>query len=202
MLLLKNMLKRCIKCKNVQKFEKFQISNGELHSYCRECNNEIRRHNYLKNKEKAIKYSILYNKNNKKLHQKSIKKWRHKNPDKVKQYQNTEANKQCRKKYQLGKGKLAQALRNRLRKALKTNAKKGSAVKDLGCSIAELKQYLEAQFQPGMTWENHGEWHIDHIKPLASFDLTKREELLQACHYTNLQPLWARDNQIKYNTLF
>jgi desulfoferrodoxin (superoxide reductase-like protein) len=50
-----------------------------------------------------------------------------------------------------------------------------------------------------MTWDNWTTdgWHIDHIKPLASFDLTDRKQLLEACHYTNLQPLWAKDNLIK-----
>lgn len=90
--------------------------------------------------------------------------------------------------------KLANGLRNRLRKALKSSQKTGSAVRDLGCSIPELKAYLEVRFQPGMNWGNYGKWHIDHIKPLSSFDLTNREELLKACHYTNLQPLWAKDN--------
>ena len=52
-------------------------------------------------------------------------------------------------------------------------------------------------FKPGMTWENHGDWHIDHIIPLASFDLTKRSELKKACHFTNLQPLWASENIVK-----
>lgn len=57
--------------------------------------------------------------------------------------------------------------------------------------------HLEAQFAPGMTWENRGEWHVDHIRPLASFDLTDPEQLRTASHYTNLQPLWASDNLAK-----
>ncbi len=90
--------------------------------------------------------------------------------------------------------KLQTNLRTRLNSAIKRQCKSGSAIQDLGCSIKELKLYLEVQFQPGMTWDNHGEWHIDHIQPLCKFDLTNREELLIVCHYTNLQPLWASDN--------
>jgi hypothetical protein len=95
--------------------------------------------------------------------------------------------------------KLTVTLRNRLRAAIRGNFKSGSAVADLGCTIEFLKQYLESLFQPGMTWENYtiDGWHIDHIRPLISFDLTNREELLKACHYTNLQPLWAADNLAK-----
>jgi len=97
--------------------------------------------------------------------------------------------------------KLQGSLRSRLRNALKGNYKSGSAVRDLGCSIESFKAYLESKFQTGMTWDNHGQygWHIDHIKPLSSFDLTDRKQLLEACHYTNLQPLWAADNLSKYN---
>ncbi len=92
--------------------------------------------------------------------------------------------------------RLACQLRTRLHVAILGNAKTGSAVRDLGCSIEELQTYLGARFQPGMSWANHGihGWHIDHIKPLAAFDLTDREQLLEAVHYTNLQPLWAADN--------
>lgn len=92
------------------------------------------------------------------------------------------------------KFRLAVVLRSRLRMAIKNNQKVGSAVRDLGCTISELKYYLEGKFQDGMTWENYGNWHIDHIIPLAFYDLTNREQLLQACHYTNLQPLWAEEN--------
>lgn len=95
--------------------------------------------------------------------------------------------------------KLRQILRSRLTKAISRDYKTGSAVRDLGCTIAELKTYLELLFQPGMSWDNWipDGWHIDHIKPLASFDLTNREQFLQACHYTNLQPLWAEENLSK-----
>ena len=97
--------------------------------------------------------------------------------------------------------RLAYYLRVRLNKALKGNYKSGSAVRDLGCSVEELKIYLESLFRDGMNWGNHGEWHIDHKKPLDSFDLTDRTQLLEACHYTNLQPLWAKDNLKKGNKL-
>jgi hypothetical protein len=90
--------------------------------------------------------------------------------------------------------KLKETLRTRLAKAIQRDTKTGSAVKDLGCSIAELKSYLETKWQTGMNWENYGKWHIDHIKPLSMFDLTDAEQFKQACHYTNLQPLWAEDN--------
>lgn len=93
--------------------------------------------------------------------------------------------------------KLSNSLRRRTRMALKRGQKAGSAVKDLGCSIEFLKQHLEYQFQKGMSWGNYGKWHIDHKQPLASFDLTNRKQFLKACHYTNLQPLWAADNQSK-----
>jgi predicted nucleic acid-binding Zn ribbon protein len=93
--------------------------------------------------------------------------------------------------------KLAAKLRSRLNKALCGHAKRGSSVKDLGCSISELKLYLESKWLPGMSWENHGQWHIDHVVPLFSFNLSDREQLLKACHYSNLQPLWTDDHNKK-----
>ena len=92
--------------------------------------------------------------------------------------------------------RISKNLRNRLCLALQRNYKSGSAVSDLGCSIDDLKKYLESKFIDGMSWDNYGRngWHIDHIKPLINFDLTNKEELIKACHYSNLQPLWARDN--------
>lgn len=93
--------------------------------------------------------------------------------------------------------RLSGNLRSRLNMAIKRNIKSGSSVRDLGCSIEELKHHLESKFQLDMTWKNYGEWEIDHIQPLASFDLKDRKQLLKACHYTNLQPLWKKDNSSK-----
>lgn len=92
--------------------------------------------------------------------------------------------------------RLKGSLRSGLRFALKHNAKRGSAVADLGCTLLELKAYIESQFTEGMTWENWGYrgWHLDHQTPLAVFDLTNRDQFLAACNYTNLQPLWGADN--------
>jgi hypothetical protein len=99
--------------------------------------------------------------------------------------------------------KLATILRIRLHEAIKNSQKKGSAVRDLGCSIAFLKSYIESKFRPGMTWSNWGngkrKWNIDHIKPLSKFDLTDRKQLLKAVNYENLQPLWYVDNLSKCN---
>jgi hypothetical protein len=101
--------------------------------------------------------------------------------------------------------KLSRRLRTRIRNAVRRNFKVGSAVRDLGCSVAELKLYLESLFKPGMTWDNwgsgSGKWNIDHIKPLASFDLSDHKQFLQACHFTNLQPLWWEQNMLKGRTI-
>ena len=87
-------------------------------------------------------------------------------------------------------------LRIRLNKALRNNQKYGNTIKLIGCSIEQLKQHLESKFKLDMSWNNYGiyGWHIDHIKPCASFDLSKPSEQRKCFHYTNLQPLWAIDN--------
>lgn len=81
--------------------------------------------------------------------------------------------------------------------AIRGSYRSGSAVRDLGCTIPQLRDYLSERFAPEMSWENYGSWHIDHVRPLASFDLRNRPQFLTAVHYTNLQPLWAADNIAK-----
>lgn len=133
---------------------------------------KVREH-YLKNKERISA---------------SKKNWSHKNKERL--YKRHKERMTNDIQY-----RLSSVLRLRLNCALKGYGyKMGSAVKDLGCTVKELMKYLESKFTNGMNWENRGLWHIDHIEPLSSFDLSDRKQLLKACHYTNLQPLWAIEN--------
>jgi hypothetical protein len=72
--------------------------------------------------------------------------------------------------------------------------KTGKTMELVGCSKDDLLVHLESKFTEGMTWENYGKWHIDHIRPCASFNLEDREEQKRCFHWTNLQPLWAQYN--------
>jgi hypothetical protein len=97
--------------------------------------------------------------------------------------------------------RMAQALRSRVRSAFKrrNGNKTVSGVKDLGCSVAELAKYLESKFYANMSFDNYGKvWEIDHIKPLAKYDLTNPETAKELMHYTNLQPLLIEDNRRKH----
>ena len=106
--------------------------------------------------------------------------------------------------------KLKVQIRNRINHALKNKGKrKISAVTSLGCSVDDLKKFLEKKFYINpvsgkpMTWADWGlgpgKWQIDHVKPLKNFNLDDRFQFLEACHYTNLQPLWFEDHVIKTN---
>ena len=151
----------------------------------------------LDNKEKLKQYRL----NNKEKR----KQYRLDNKEKTKQYkkQYDLDNKEKRKKYENEKKKrdpnfkLAKIIRTRVLNALKNGHKSKSTLELLGCSVEEVWNHLESKFKPGMTKENHGLWHIDHIKPCASFDLTDPEQQAICFHYTNLQPLWAVDNRRK-----
>lgn len=163
-----------------------------------------RKRYHAQDKEKKAIKQKEYRENNKEKIQIYEEKRRKKKKIYLKEYKKKNKEKLNEKKREYENNKLrtninfylAFLLRDRLRKAIRGNYKAGSSVKDLGCSIPEFKLYLESKFQSGMSWDNHGiyGWHIDHIKPLASFNLQNREEFLKACHYTNLQPLWAEEN--------
>lgn len=97
--------------------------------------------------------------------------------------------------------RLRKCLRARIYDALKGRNKSAKSIELLGCSPEFAVQYLANLFQPGMSWSNHGDWHIDHIIPCNSFDLSDPDQQRQCFHYTNMQPLWAEDNLRKGDTI-
>lgn len=124
---------------------------------------------------------------------------------KKKEYKQTEKYKQQQNEYGKNRYKtdkrfaLKKNLRDRLSKALKSKKwKKNTHFSEyIGCTLDELKIYIENLFQPGMTWDNYGEWELDHIRALGN---SKDEaEMIERSHYTNLQPLWRSDNIKKSN---
>ena len=148
-------------------------------NYCKEW--------HINNRERRLQYNKEYNLKNKEKR----KQWRLNNKEKSKKYQN----KYYKKKIKIDPNyKLIKNMRTRIWFALKRKYKSKSTIKLLGCSIEECWQHLESKFQPGMTKENYGQWHVDHIRPCVSFNLTDPEQQKICFHYTNLQPLWAADN--------
>ena len=121
----------------------------------------------------------------------STKKWLIENKDRVNKTSNTYILKR-RKTDPLFK--LAMNMRARMRLFIKKSGfnKNKSTFKLIGCTPDKLKIHLEKKFKEGMTWKNHGNWHIDHIKPLAS--AKSIDAMNKLFHYTNLQPLWADEN--------
>jgi hypothetical protein len=93
--------------------------------------------------------------------------------------------------------KLKSSIRSRVCGAIKNRGytRKSSVNEILGCDWNVFKKHLEKQFQDGMTWDNYGEWHIDHIIPYAC--AKTEEQVLEVSKYTNLQPLWAKENMSK-----
>jgi len=144
----------------------------------------------LNNKEKLKKYRQQYYLNNLEKNKKQMKQWRLNNKEKINSYYKNKTKTDPIYKF-------AKNQRKRTWAALKGISKCESTLILLGCSIEECWNHLEQQFKPGMTRDNYGLWHIDHIIPCASFDLNDSEQQKFCFHYTNLQPLWAIDNMKK-----
>lgn len=91
-------------------------------------------------------------------------------------------------------GALIHNARTRIRRALRGISKAGRTISLLGCTPEELKSWLEGWFEPGMSWDNYGEWHVDHNRPCESFDLSDPEQQKRCFNFLNLRPLWAEEN--------
>jgi hypothetical protein len=186
-------MKTCIKCseeKSPCEFHQDKVRPSGLHPVCKKCRKAIRRIRYERNKVKILAQNKTYKAVNKDaIKQKDIeyrvdnrKEISRKQLDRIRNHPPT---------------RIAHNLRSRMYQAVTRGFKTGSAVRDLGCSIPEFMLHVESQFTDNMSWDNYGQWHLDHIEPLAGFDLTDRQQFLKAAHYTNYQPLWAKDNLMK-----
>lgn len=163
---------------------------------------------YQKNKEKILQYQKSYYQENADKVKARVGDWKEENKERVDTY-NKQYREEHRKEHneyikQRRSGdavyKLVCATRNLLNNAFNKRTGVGkslSAEEILGCSIDFFIDHLKSQFQDGMTIENHGAWHIDHIVPLST--AKTEEEVIRLNHYTNLQPLWAKDNIVKGN---
>jgi hypothetical protein len=174
----------CKTCKEnfpICEYEIFHNKKFYVAKNCSSCrkNNSIKTKNYRdKNKEQM---RILYN------------SYRNANREKFKASRRRYMKEKCKDPL----FKLRKNLRTRTWLVLRKGWKKGEWKEWLGCSFEDLKNHLESQFLPNMSWSNFGKWHIDHKIPLSS--AKSKEELYSLCHYTNLQPLWALDNIKKAN---
>ena len=172
------------------------------------------------NREKIKQSSIIYRENNKEKLKIKSKNYKLNNLNKIKEYnlKNKESIKQYKQEYYVKNKelinkkiilkyhtdpmfKLSHLTRSRILKYLKSKniIKCTKTFNLIGCTKIELKHHIESLFIDGMSWDNQGKWHIDHIIPLSS--VKTEEEIYKLCHYTNLQPLWAEDNLKKSNKL-
>jgi hypothetical protein len=180
-------------------FNKNKNSKDGLYPQCKAC----RKKQYVENIEHILKQKKEYNKRNREKSKKycfenkvrrskNNKKWynenREKNTIKVRERRHKDIT-----------FRLLGNMRNRLRASFFGKGKSKKTLDLLGSDIQTAKNYLESLFQPGMTWDNYGEWEIDHKIPLSKAKDT--EELEKLCHYFNLQPLWLTDNRQKGNRI-
>lgn len=164
----------------IKNAEKVKLYSQEHYKNNKQKRKEQQNKHYTENKEQYRKRGIeRYKKNKKDIDEKRRIRLREK-------YKNDSVY------------RITNALRCGVYRAIKTGKKIKRTLDLLGCSVEELKCHIESQFEAGMTWDNwsngDGFWNLDHIKPVTSFDFSKPESWEQCFHYTNLQPLWWREN--------
>lgn len=193
-----NFTKTCTVCQieypaTIEFFHKCSShSKYGIKSYCKKCGNKKSLERYYRNREHNLKNQKKWLADNKEKRNKQQREYSYKNRDKRNEYLKN-------KRKEDVQFRIRKNIRDRMRAAMDGRSKSEHTMKLLGCSIEELKIHLEKQFTTGMSWDNYGKkgWHIDHILPCASFDLTNLDEQIKCFHYTNLQPLWAEDNYKK-----
>ncbi len=175
-------MKRCYKCEKTKpkaEFHKNKSKKNGLQRECKACVKQYKQENF----EKTAEYDKQYKKQYRQENAKEIAEYN-------KQYERER--KKSDPLFKFAGNVRALILGSFKRGKIKGFKKQRKTEALLGCTIEQLKEHLAKQFLPGMSLDNHGEWHIDHIIPLAS--ASTQQDIERLCHYTNLQPLWAADN--------
>ena len=165
---------------------------------------EYKRQYHVKNRDGIIKKVDEWVKNNPERRRETARKWaaknRTENSKKIRAYQS-----EWRKKKRATDKRfcLANNMRTAIWETIKKVKNRKQWQKLVGYTVDDLMAHLEKLFQPGMTWENYGEWHIDHKIPVTAFNFTdpKHIDFTRCWALKNLQPMWAKENNKKYNKL-
>ncbi len=203
-------MKTCTNCKQSKaptEFHKCHRVRDGLVAKCKSCRKATRKKRYEKNPEKELAVNRKYRKKNIEKVRAHDRERYEQNPEKRREmirkcHQRPEYKKRnnaLRKERRKTEPeyRLTCNLRRRLHSALKGNTKSASTMVLLGCTIEHLRDHLTKHFQTGMTWDNQGTWHVDHMLACASFDLSDPEQQRRCFHWTNLQPLWGLVNSSK-----
>jgi hypothetical protein len=210
-------MKKCNRCQELKPFSEFHKQSQKLDGYrptCKQCRKPDSSAYYGGNSEIVKKKVSEYRKNNPDYN----KNYYSDNPNYFEQYRidNKDHYRKWRKKNKLHLKQYRKDLRDRdptfkvacsLRSRISSLIRKSGTKKMvrctelIGCSINEFRKHLESKFVDGMTWDNYGDWHIDHIFPCSKFDLRLLSEQKKCFHYSNQQPLWKIDNLRKGNRL-
>lgn len=192
--------KKCTSCKckkPISEFHKCKKHKDGLFSKCKKCWSDYRKQPKIREREQIR--SQLSRQRDPERHRaytrKSMQKWRAEfkdtDPEGYRDYKREQFKKWLQKSPQA-------ALRYKIRlitnSVIRDNLSTGYYVGVLGLTSRDFCAHIEAQFELGMTWENKGEWELDHIKPLCTFDLTLASEFKKAAHYSNVRPLWKTEN--------
>ena len=160
-------------------------SKSRFETTCKTCMKDRRKRRYKQDASKEKQQHYKYVEQNRESVNAYKKQWARDHKSQRTEY--------ARKKYQTDiVWRIKSCLRSRITAAV--SKKHGDTMNLVGCDIQSLCNHLESLFEEGMNWDNYGDWHIDHIKPCAAFDLSQPDQQKKCFHYSNLQPLWAEDN--------
>lgn len=206
--------KRCTRCGGEFPIDQFRANPryaGGRVNWCTSCARAYRAEHYQRNRDRVRAQNAEWHATHKEqrnaamraayaadpeTHSRRVRAAKERRPD---HYRDLNRENARRRRAESEAVRLRARISSQLRYCLGTGKGGATTERLLGYSIAELRTHIERQFLPGMSWENMGDWHIDHIVPLASFEISGPDDpnLRRAWALPNLRPLWAADNLAK-----